>query len=485
MILHTTRSAINSPSFKKKLSNDEMMNFSIDIEKQRSDNNLALRRQTKSWSLPLKKKLHYDLKQPRMDYLSFLAIIESNDSKRIIQLSNEITKCCNVSKEYFSDVISSLEAIEGFTNTFVSETSPEVMNSMMMALSSMFPLMSSKIMNTVVDCGISGKLYEQFNPITETLLTSINLIIIVSQFSSYGRNSFLTMGIHELLIQTAMETDDLNVAIGCCEALQSIFENPEKVDCDYIESYVSDIVKLLSIQNQAAQNAILRALCAIANQRPSAVNYFIDEGAHILVLRLLQSPELQSSSLCFVSKLCYTNESLKIQEMVDNGLVEILFELILTDHTALVLHVLSRICEKIPDIIFPILPSDFIEQLVEICNSSPFAIMKEGTLLLAILISHGSQEDIINHFIYPEIIEILVNMLSSSQDEIILSCLNAINRIIKIAESTSNLETLLPILSETDLYPTLSTLEESVKSISSIGIKTTKLLEQLNTFDNL
>lgn len=483
MILHTTHSAINSPSFGKKLSDGDIMNFNIDMEKQRSDNSFSLRRQNKSWSLPSKKKPRYDLKQPKMDYLSFLAIIESNDSKKIVQLSDEITKCCNASKEYFEEILSSLEALESFTNAFVSEKSPVVMKSMILALSSMFPLLSSKIMNAVIDRGLANKLYDQFYPITETILPSINLILIASKLSSYGRNSFLTMGIHEVLIEIALETDDLDLTIRCCEALQSIFENPEKIDCDYVENCIVALVKLLSIQNETVQDAILRTLCAIANQMPSKVNQFIDEGAHILILQFLQSAELQSSSLNFVSKLCYTNDPLKIQEMVDNGLVEILFELILTDHTASVLHVFSKLCEKIPEKIFPVLPADFINQLVEICNSSSFSIMKEATFLLTIIINHQSQAEIIDNFMFQEIIEILVDMLSSSQDDIILPCLTALNKIIKAADAASKIDILLPMLTETDLLLALSNLEQNVNNISGIGVKATKIMELLSTFD--
>lgn len=484
MILHSARSAINSPSFGKKASNDDIMDFSSDMQKHRSNNSFHLRRHNKSWSLPSKKSQHYDLEQPKMDFITFLAIIESNDSKKIVQLSDEITKCCSASKEYFDEITSSLEAVKSFTNAFVSEESPDVMKSMILALSSMFPLLSSKIMCAVIDCDIANKLYDQFNPITQTIIPSINLIITISKYCSYGRNSFLAMGIHELLIQTAMETSELCLTIRCCEALQSIFENPEKVDYDHVENYIGALVKLLSIQDDDARVAILRTLCAIANQMPSMVNHFIEEGAHILVLRFLQSAELQSSSLCLVSKLCYTNEHLKIQEMVDNGLVEILFELIMTEHAASVLHVFSRICTKIPDKVIPALPSDFINQLVEICNTSSFAVMKEATYLLTILINREGPNEIVDCFMFTEIIEILVDMLSSSQDDIILPCLNAIDKILKAAKITSKVNILMPMLNETDIEIALSNLEQNVNSISTIGVKATKITEMLNSFDD-
>lgn len=471
-----------SSSCLPKFSDDDTEDLQVELQKRRSNNTLCFDRQIKSWSLPIKKKPHYDLEQSKMDFLSFLAVIESNDSDKIVQLSDEIAKRCVVSKDYFSEVISSLEAMESFTNVFVSATSQEMIKSMISALSSMFPLLSSKIKCAVVDCGIANKIYDQFSPITDSILQSINLIITVSKFSSYGRNSFLGMGIHELLITTAMETNDLNISIGCCVALQSIFENPEKVDCDYVENYISAIVKLLDIQNEVSQNAILRTLCAIANQMPSVVNCLIAEGMHTLVLHFLKSPGLQSSSLCLVSKLCYTNDPLKIKEMVDNGLFEILFNLILTDHSASVLHVFYRICEKLPNII-PNLPPTFIKQLIEICHSAPFSVIKEAALLLTILIARDNKSEIIHKYMNQEIIEILVDMLSSSQNDIILHCLIAIKVIVNAAETTSNMKILIPMLNETDFFSSLSNLEENANNnINSISNISTKLLERLNSY---
>ncbi|OHS98093.1 hypothetical protein TRFO_35560 [Tritrichomonas foetus] len=489
---------------------------------------------------------------PKMSLDLFMKVMESNDNVQIVQLSDDITKMCETAPYVLEDIIRSSEALECFTNAFMFATEEDVTKSLLISMTALFPLCGEN-MDVIINCGLAFKLYDllescqsnnmdisssqssalcptsnQFNnseflSSTENSIEnfgclnngmnssvnsgndvesmqsrsilpySINLVISVSKFSSYGRNSLLCGGIHELLIKTALTTHDSNISIGCCVALQFIFENNENVDCDIVENCFCALVQLLSLPHLQAKSAVLSMLRAITCQMPKVVEQLCQAQVHLRVLRYIQSNSKfnqynhfnhlnEDDSVMLISSLkllsCLNIASPQyLNEMFDNGLMSTLLSLMTTEYTADALHVLSKFTEKSPDTILSQLPSDFVERIIHLANSSPFAILKESVFFLTIIIKKLDQQTLVD-LINPDVIGLLVDMLASGQNDIILCVLEALANMIHVAECGGKIQLFASLLYETDVFDALADLGEN--RLTTVSDRAVSLTTKLN-----
>ncbi|OHT11824.1 hypothetical protein TRFO_18618 [Tritrichomonas foetus] len=471
MIKSNSNSSLDSLS--SHLSGADMSDYVLELSKAKSSQTLTLRRKCLQVTVSsVLKKLLVN----KMEVSTFMEIINSNNTEQIIKLSEDIQKLCDTCPEAISNITNSEEALESYANLLMFSENENLTKSLLNAFSAIFPY-SNENMEVLINC-LSLQFYNLFETATPlTILPTIDLIKVVSRYSSYGRNTLLCYSVHEMLSSLALSTADQTISVNCCSALESIFGNSEKVECEIIESFIPNLIQLLTLPYDQSKSFIMLTMSHISTQMPCAVNKLCLAGVHIAVLQSLQIEFLHSSCLKLITNLVAADISY-VQQMIENRLVDCLLVFMDSEKTAEALLILSILVERLPEIVETLLPKDFVENLIELANCSPFAVKKQSIYFIATEIFVLDQNSV-EKMIKPEIIELLVEMLVSGQKEVILRCLQAMGNLTHVAICTGNANLYATYLQETDIFKALSELGEN--RLSAISDRAISLTSKLNT----
>lgn len=474
----------NSSRFRKKdldpLRDSDLNDYLDNMQYYRSTNSLILRRPKVSIKLHSKSVSDSRFVVHPLEVDQFIGVMNGNDSNAIIQMSDTITKLCESTPSAMSNIIESDEAIQCYINALQTSESEDVIISLLTSLSSLFPF-CSKRMDDIVDL-----LYLEFSQLLEsatpsTILPSINLIISISRYSSYGRSSLISAGIHELLINIAMTADNQDISINCCIALEFIFSEVENLDFDtLIQNNVMSITQLFSLPYVEAKTAILSTFNSLITQVPKASNRLCQlSHIHITLLNSLDDEDLQEPSVQLISNLCQTADISYVKEMIENNLIPILIELINSDKAAISLHTISLLIDRLHEEVYCLLPEEFNENIIEIANMSPFEIKKQASYLIATEIYTLNPAKIEN-LMNPQAIQLLVDMLSSGQTDITLQCLNALGSIAQTAVMMGKEKEFAEYLNDSEIISVLESLgDDRLITISDRARSLIKKLEPI------
>lgn len=486
----TNKFKLNGNHYKKRDSDlftaSDLNDYFDNMQSYRSANSLILRRPKVSIKLHSKSVSDSKFVVHPLEVDQFLEVMNGNNPNMIIEMSDNITKLCDVTPSAMSNIIASNEAIQCYINALQSSVSEDVTKSLLISLSCFFPFCGNKMVD-IVDL-----LYLEFSQLLEettpsTILPSINLIISISRHSAYGRNSLISAGIHELLINMAMSTDDPEVAVSCCLALESTFTEVENKDFEtLIQPGVLMMVQLLTLPYTEANAAILSSFSSIITQVPIASNKLCESSQiHLKLLESLSNDDLQEEILRLISKISRTANITYVKEMIENNLIPILIEFIGSDQTSLSIHIISLLLERIPEEVFSLLPEEFNDNIIEIAFGSPFDIKKQAVFLIATELYKLSPDEIEN-LMKPEAIQLLVDMLSSDQNDIMLQCLLALGKITQVAVLMGKEKECAEYLNDTDIVSILESLgEDRLKTVDDRAISLLKKLEPILSTDSL
>ena len=162
-------------------------------------------------------------------------------------------------------------------------------------------------------------------------------------------------------------------------------------------------------------------------------------------------------------------------------LIPILIEFIGSDQTSLSIHIISLLLERIPEEVFSLLPEEFNDNIIEIAFGSPFDIKKQAVFLIATELYKLSPDEIEN-LMKPEAIQLLVDMLSSDQNDIMLQCLLALGKITQVAVLMGKEKECAEYLNDTDI---VSLGEDRLKTVDDRAISLLKKLEPILSTDSL
>lgn len=453
----------NQRPFKKKkretYAESDMSNYLEELQFYRSANSLTHMRSRVSLKLHSKSVSDSRTVIHPLEVEQFMEIMNSHDTVKIIQLLDNIAKACEITPSVISEISTSEEVIESLVNTLESSESEDLTKSLLLSISALFPFCGNKMIYLV------DLLYLEFSHLLEsatstTILPALNLIISISN-NSYGRNSLTSVGICELLIHIATSVNTPLVAIQCCIALESIFSDGAD-DADIIL-----LMPLLSLPYIEAKAAIISTLISITSKTPIATNKLCQSSQiHLKLISMLSDENLRGQSLRLITNICGFSDISYVKEMIDNGLVMILINFINSDKAAISLHAISLLLERLPEEVFALLPPNFTDNLIELAYGSPFEIMKQASYLIATEIYYLNLSEIIK-FIKPETIELLVEMLSSGQDDVMLQCLHALGKIAQVCVNIGKEKEYSEYLNSTDVISVLESLGENRLQIVS------------------
>ena len=216
-------------------------------------------------------------------------------------------------------------------------------------------------------------------------------------------------------------------------------------------------------------------LSDIATQMPKVVSEFCEYGIHYKVIEDLNNMELVPSCLKLLNRLCITDH-IYVTQMINSGLILHLLKLLDSDNTVDALHVLSKFTDRSPDEVLILLPNNFVDQIIELGKFSPFCILKEVVYFLTIIIKNLDQDNS-DKMIRQDVIELLVDMLSSGQQQIQLYCLEAFTKLLHDSEVSGKSQLYASFLDETDIFDELHDLGENrLKTVSDRAVSLTKKL---------
>lgn len=415
---------------------------------------------------------------PFLDSSNFIETIRSNNISQVTQYTQNIASIAAHSPKKLNTLLNQ-DFIDFITNTFSNSPSDEMLIQIIRILEIIFP-----------HCGlfqekISEDIIFSFNDLFESnsqdvLLSVIGLISCMSSSSSSARDSFLAFGFYTNLIIIAGSQTSPELTRASCNALYSIFSNPDPIDNENLNDIAKDIVKLLSLDDKASVTYIIDCLVEMTNKYNQLLFTLFDCGIYPLSVEMLKDEELVGPTLRLVGNLSVA-EPHEVNVLIESGLLPILNELLRTEHVADCFWVLSNLLERIPTELIPICDSDFVQEVIDIILSSNIDVQKEGSFFLCTLILLIST-DILPQFMNQTIIDILVQTINCGVTYFILRCIDTLLKFLNYTQNNLDSSTVFfTALIGTDIRENLNELIEQETGL--IVEKATYLLGLLDDIE--
>ncbi|OHT04745.1 hypothetical protein TRFO_06178 [Tritrichomonas foetus] len=474
---------IRSVSQSKNLSKEALFsftNYQNDFQTQRNSRTLSLRRQNRDQPISLFKvvadqKSRVSLEAPKIETSDFLEVFNSGDEVKIIQLSDAIFKAAQAAPRSIQNIAQSRETMESYGYAFVSAESDNLIMSLLNSILVVFPLCDIESADAFIDTEISLKYYSLLLSENEyIILKTINLIITTSQVSAYCRDSILSFGVHETLISVAENAKNEFLAVLACEALDAIFKHHESIDCDKYESCVDSLIRLTQIPYPEAVNSILSILSSLSKH---IIYQLFDNSIDQIALNFLQTPELVENSIILLGNMYISN--MKYSKRLANAFIAMI-SFIQSEYAAYALCTMANLYEIVSADVQSYITPEFIRFIVDIGTTSSCEVKKMVAYFLSTLVLF-MPSSLITSITFSELIEIFVEMLGCGIANIILRCIQAIDKILDSLRNSKGIPEALQIIDSNEILDILDRLisdDQQLVSVyaSAMSQKITKLI---------
>lgn len=257
---------------------------------------------------------------------------------------------------------------------------------------------------------------------------TIQLLPIILNNSVYGRDSILCYDLLDELVSLAKSDEERR--LPCCSVIQQIFSIPSKIDPRTLSHSFQIVAELLDLDDtESLQHSIL-ALTSILKRNKSLSIKLIETQKHFLIVAFLKYPELVGPVLPLIGIISFGHPP-SVPSFLESGLLEVLFPLIGSEHTASVYFVLTHLTESASHLVLPSFSPEFYQLTIDIASNSPFEVKQEAVNFLASVIKL-LDEDKLESFINDDLLNALSEMLNGTQPSVILRCLEAVIRFCRI-----------------------------------------------------
>jgi len=331
-----------------------------------------------------------------------------------------------------------------------------------LAIGIVFQLFSVHIqfINPFIDSGFIICLQQLLSSENEEIIIStIDLIGCMADFSNYARDALISFGIYYDIINIITTSDNDHVVDTGFQGLFLLFSNTSLIDSDILKTCVKPIFDLIENSPSSSLSLVLGILVEMTNHSYCIAPILFQYNIMPVLISAISNPELIVVSLGLIGNLCHTQPP-QIIQLMQNGMYGIIEPFLYTNHMSLSLWILSNIMESIPDYVIPLISSELI-QYIESCFTTASSDLKnEITYFLGTLIIVNNTTDN-QAYIKDDIIDIFVEMLGSGVLFIVIRCLDSIIKLIEVAQVTGNIPKIESFLCNTDLEDRINDLSHN------------------------
>jgi hypothetical protein len=156
---------------------------------------------------------------------------------------------------------------------------------------------------------------------------------------------------------------------------------------------------------------------------PSILTNLYHANVHIAAIRFLDAPELRVPALSLIGNLAVA-EPRYVKELVNSGLSQAILGLMSSECTAELLWVLSNLMESIPKTVISWISSEWLEEIIDIAESTSFDMKRECAYFLASAIVFLSERGI------PDVIwravPVIVDVCGCGDRAVVMRCLDGL-----------------------------------------------------------
>lgn len=394
-----------------------------------------------------------------------IQIIQNNDFKQISEMALGIESCINTNQRMLDQLIASeefaIELVSALTSEEILETNKIPI---FQIISSMFAA-SNIISEYYIDNGLSFSLLELLTSGSETLASASVTLIRHLSGTAYAKDSFICMGMHDILIEMVLSSQDVNKIEECCTTICAIFQNIDEADSSVLSDVIEKLSPLLKLEEANSVRAIITALVYITNQQPALIYKLYESDTYRIILDLLSNEVCCGSCLILLGNMCNAHTT-NIMKLVEAGLFDRLQGIVATEHAAGAFSVVSCLIGALPTIVLPFAHTLILPALESIATCG-FEAKKEITFFIATYVLFVPAPEL-QPLINEEVLEVIIEMLGCSVPIVIQRCLDAIQR------AALSLETQFLDISESSFHDLIDSLERlsnsrpsSVQSLAS------------------
>jgi hypothetical protein len=368
---------------------------------------------------------------PLLDAEKALEALQSGDNSTISSLAEQATHAARTCPRLLNSLTHSIEFLEALSGS-LADRPPFQVCRLIDLISALFPRCGS-LTSTFVDGGIVFAIPDLLGSSEPAVvLTALQLVIVLSEKSSYGRDAVLCMDIQTVVINLA-QSDGSKVLIDrCCECLLAMFSNRDEIDEQVVTNAARAMFPLLQLKSTTAVSWVLDCFVKLSNGDPALIFLLFDLGMDQLAVKLLENEALVNSTLKLIGNLC-VGEPNHIRTMLDAGLMQKLFEFADSECSGDVFWVLSNLLETAPNVIQPLITDEFVTKAIQITSSASFEIQKESVFFLATII-HNSGDSTLTRIMLTSVITVLVEMLDCGVDPVVMRCMETLRKFCQYAQ---------------------------------------------------
>ncbi|OHT06492.1 hypothetical protein TRFO_25531 [Tritrichomonas foetus] len=316
--------------------------------------------------------------------------------------------------------------LESLANCLVMSFSQALQVSLLQTISVIFPNTSLK--EEFIDYGICMSLFDFISSDYLMIsMASIQLIDLICEYSSYGRDAIVCLGLHTQMMEIASKETDLNLTNACCVALQKLFCNPDFIDPSALIQCVKPLSNLLYLNSKVALQAVVECFVEMTNKIPSLV-YALFEIDDIVVylINLLEDDALTESALKLIGNMSMSQPS-QINLMLNRGIIQKLLYFIGTSSTRASesFWVLSNMVESVPQMLIPFITQSFLDNVIQTAKDSTIEVKKEAAFFISTVIIY-SEDSTVPYFLQYDVVDLLCEMLGCAVTIIVLRCLDTL-----------------------------------------------------------
>lgn len=381
-------------------------------------------------------------KYPFLDIDYAIIRLTSGNNNLLSQFLNDLTNCIATTPKLASDLVQDPKFSEPFINALNGDCDEALKIQLIKAMTIIYPI-SGENMIIFVDDGLTMCLHDLLSSDSLQILeSSISLVCAVAE-SSYGRDSFILFGIHEILIDISLTNLYEQLTLSALEALKKIFSNVQ-TKIDYVALYdcLVPMKELINFESVKIVNLALECFIEMANQSSLLILELYDFGFAPKLVSFLDNPELASSSLNLIA-IMFTCGLNQISTFLELGIFDILMNFIDTEHCANAFYALSNLVVSCPQQIIDNIDQRFIEKAINIAKDSSFDVKKEATFFIAYVALFYKKENIIPIMNNEQLLDIFIEMLNYNSALIQVRILDALIRFVYVAVETKQSDYLL------------------------------------------
>jgi len=438
----------------------DLSNYREELSKGRSIRTLTLRRVNRPTILgsvgvasnSVSQNRVYLSKSPidnDISVLNVISVFSSNNENAIINMCQRIFQHGVQMPRVLAKISKSEEIVDSLIQFLNGAFSSVTKCSILSAIAVLFPLQDD-FHEKYIDEGLCYTLIDFLSSNdTQMISDSVSLITIITKYSSYARDSVICLGIHDMLLNLALNQSD-EIAESCCDAIYNVFAHSEEIELGIIQQFFEPLKALLTLNCFPALRIVLLIFSELAAHNPSIVYSYHQIGLYESAVSYLKTPDLVQESLRLISALALGKRE-HIQIMLDNGLFEQINMLGEDENLRPdVLWIISNLLDSSSPLILPYINEQFIVGLIESSMNSSYDVRKESAYLLSTIILNISF-DILYIFLSTLVVECLSEMISCGVSDVVLRCIEALLRLVYFTHINSDNGQFLAILLESEL----------------------------------